>query len=228
MNREVEQALRGGGKQPSLIVVAGANGAGKTSLTEEVLRHQWLEGCVYVNPDQIAQERFGSWNSPEAVVKAARHAESVREECLRENKSLAFETVFSTEDKLSFVHRALARGYFVRIFFVGTDHPRINAARIAGRVMAGGHDVAISKIVSRYKKSVPYLQRSIPVVQRVYVYDNSKDNAAATLQFRTEHGLIKKVYQQGHWWADIVREQVSVMQPEKQDHDPWERSRSHG
>ena len=90
--------------------------------------------------------------------------------------------------------------------------------------MEGGHDVPISKIVSRYKKSVHNLRRIIPDAQRVYVYDNSIANSAAALQFRTEHGLIKKVYQQGHQWADLVLEQVIQIQPANPDHDPWEGS----
>ena len=60
--------------RPVLIVVAGPNGAGKTTLTREILNHEWIEGCVYVNPDEIAQDRFGDWNCPEAVLKAARQA----------------------------------------------------------------------------------------------------------------------------------------------------------
>ena len=62
-----------------------------------------MEGCVYINPDIIAQEKFGGWNSPEAIVKAANHAQTIREECLANKKSMAFETVFSIPDKLYFV-----------------------------------------------------------------------------------------------------------------------------
>ena len=225
MSRGADQVAPTGVHQPTLIVVAGPNGAGKTSLTEEILRHQWFEGCVYVNPDQIAQDRFGDWNSPDAVLKAARHAQAIREECLETRQSLAFETVFSTEDKLSFVRRAIANGFFVRFFFVGTDHPRINAARIATRVMEGGHDVPISKIVSRYNKSLHNLRWIIPDAQRAYVYDNSIDNTVAALQFRTANGLVEKVYQRGHQWADFVREQVIQIQPAKRKHDPWGHSR---
>lgn len=57
--------------RPILIVVAGPNGSGKTTITEKLLRHEWMEGCVYVNPDQIAQDEFGDWNAPDAVLKAA-------------------------------------------------------------------------------------------------------------------------------------------------------------
>ena len=52
--------------RPVLIVIAGPNGSGKTTITSKILRHEWLEGAVYVNPDQVAQDRFGDWNSPEA------------------------------------------------------------------------------------------------------------------------------------------------------------------
>ena len=98
-------------EQPILIVVAGPNGAGKTSITEEILRHEWFGDCTYVNPDQIAQDRFGDWNSPSAIFKAVNYAESVRENCLRARQPLAFETVFSSDEKLSFVRRAVDNGF---------------------------------------------------------------------------------------------------------------------
>lgn len=53
-----------------LIVIAGPNGAGKTTFTNQVLRHDWSEGCVFINPDEIARNDFGDWNSPDAVMKA--------------------------------------------------------------------------------------------------------------------------------------------------------------
>ena len=47
--------------KPVLIVIAGPNGSGKTTITSKILRHEWLEDAVYINPDQVAQERFGDW-----------------------------------------------------------------------------------------------------------------------------------------------------------------------
>lgn len=61
--------------KPSLIVVAGPNGAGKTTITEKLLRHEWMDGCTYINPDIIAQEKFGGWNSQEAIIKAVAMAD---------------------------------------------------------------------------------------------------------------------------------------------------------
>lgn len=60
-------------------------------------------------------------------------------ERLAKRAGIAFETVFSTDEKVDFLRRASADGYFSRVFFVGTSDPRINASRVAGRVMQGGH-----------------------------------------------------------------------------------------
>ena len=89
--------------RPVLIVVAGPNGSGKTTITSKILRHEWLENAVYINPDNIAQERFGDWNSPEAVLDAARYCKSWREESLNLPRQLA-RLVLSRRTKISRVH----------------------------------------------------------------------------------------------------------------------------
>ena len=180
--------------KPVLIVIAGPNGSGKTTITSKILRHEWLEGAVYVNPDQVAQDRFGDWNSPEAVLRAAQYCEEQREACLQQGKSLIFETVLSSDGKVDFIRRAHEAGYFIRIFFVSTAHPTINAARIAQRVMEGGHDVPINKIISRYQKSILNCKRVAAIADRVYVYDNSVDDAEARLLFRMTDGQPFKRY----------------------------------
>jgi predicted ABC-type ATPase len=180
--------------KPVLIVIAGPNGSGKTTITSKILHHEWLENAVYINPDQVAQDRFGDWNSPEAVLRAAQYCEEQREACLRQGQSLIFETVLSTDSKVDFIRRAHEAGYFIRIFFVSTAHPAINAARIAQRVMEGGHDVPISKIISRYQKSILNCKRVAAIADRVYIYDNSVDDAEARLLFRMTDGRPFKRY----------------------------------
>ena len=132
-----------------MIVIAGPNGSGKTSVTQKFLLHEWAEGTLYINPDEIAQELFGDWNSNDAVLKAANYCAELRDKYLQEHKSFVFETVMSAEDKVDFILRAKRAGFFIRIFFISTSHPSINAARIANRVMKGGHDVPITKIISQ-------------------------------------------------------------------------------
>lgn len=77
-------------------------------------------------------------------------------------------------------------------FFVATSHPSINAARIAKRVIQGGHDVPISKIISRYQKSIFNCKKIIPSVDRLYVYDNSVEDQDASLLFRMSDGKLVK------------------------------------
>lgn len=180
--------------KPVLIVIAGPNGSGKTSVTSRILHHEWMENAVYINPDIIAQEKFGDWNSKEAVMQAVRYCEELREKCLVEHKSLIFETVLSVEDKLDYILRAKEAGFFIRFFFVCTEHPTINASRIARRVMEGGHDVPITKIISRYNKSIANCCIVSEFVDRTYIYDNSIEDVDAKLLFRLNNGKLVKKY----------------------------------
>lgn len=91
------------GRKPELIVIAGPNGSGKTSVTQKFFHHECADGTVYINPDQIANDKFGDWNSKEAVLEAANYCAEWREQCLRNKVSFVFETVFSAEDKIDFL-----------------------------------------------------------------------------------------------------------------------------
>lgn len=180
--------------KPELIIIAGPNGSGKTSITQKFLHHEWAEGTTYINPDQVANDMFGDWNDKDAVLKAANYCSEFREKCLTEKKSFVFETVFSAQDKIDFVIRAKTAGFFIRIFFISTSNPAINASRIAKRVMKGGHDVPITKIISRYNKSIQNCKTVAPIIDRLYVYDNSIDDVDARPLFRLSNGQIAKQY----------------------------------
>lgn len=65
--------------KPALLVIAGPNGSGKTTVTVRLRAEHWSEGVEYINPDDIARDRFGDWNAPVAVLDAARWAEARRE-----------------------------------------------------------------------------------------------------------------------------------------------------
>jgi len=191
-------------ERPKLLIVAGPNGSGKTSVTGTILKHEWIEGCEYINPDDIAHNMFGDWNSPDAVMQAVRHAADVRENCIANRRSLIFETVLSAPDKITFVQRAKQKGYFIRLFFISTDNPQINAARVVHRVMNGGHDVPIPKIISRYYKSIANCEILASIVDRLYVYDNSVENVFPQLLFRAVNGKLEKQYAPIHDWANMI------------------------
>ncbi len=122
----------------------------------------------------------------------------------RWQRSLAFETVFSAADKPAFVRRALALGYFVRIFFIGTDRPDINAARVARRVIQGGHEVPIRKIIDRWGHSIANAASVSAEVDRFYVYDNSVDDRDAQLVLRAAEGRVVKAYCDAPPWGEPI------------------------
>ena len=181
-------------RKPTLCIVAGPNGSGKTTTTVQLLNNEWAADSLYINPDDIAQNTFGDWNSPEAVLKAAEAATRLRYECLEQGRDFVFETVFSSPEKLEFLYKAKDAGFFIRLFYVCTSDPAINVARITQRYINGGHEVPISKIISRYYKSLVNAAKALPLVDRAYVYDNSVDNQLPQLLYRTTEGKLFKQY----------------------------------
>lgn len=196
-------------RKPVLIVIAGPNGSGKTSTTRLVIKHEWADQCVYINPDEIAQTKFGDWNDVNAVRQAVEYCEEWREQLLRDHKDFIFETVLSSDGKVDFLKRAKEEGYFIRMFFICTGSPTINAARIANRVMEGGHDVPIQKIISRYEKAIVNAVKVMRFADRAYFYDNSIDNQNAQLLFRTAEGHFAKRYTDSiPEWANKILQQT--------------------
>ena len=192
-------------RRPTLCVVAGPNGSGKTTTTIQLLNNEWAADSLYINPDNIAQEMFGDWNSPEAVLKAAEKATQMRYECLEQSRDFVFETVFSSPEKLEFLKKAKEAGFFIRFFYVCTSDPSINVARITQRYLNGGHEVPISKVISRYYKSLLNAEEAIAFVDRAYVYDNSIDDQLPRLLYRTIDGeLFKRYTEEIPNWAQTM------------------------
>jgi len=181
-------------KKPVMCIVAGPNGSGKTTTTEQLLKNEWGADSLYINPDNIAQEQYGDWNSADAVLKAAQTATGQRYECLSNGTDFVFETVFSSAEKMEFLRKAKDAGFFIRIFYVCTESPLININRIAQRYLNGGHEVPISKTISRYYSSLKNISEAIKIADRVYLYDNSTENAAPRLILRSTDGRIAKRY----------------------------------
>ena len=109
-------------------------------------------------------------------------------------RDFVFETVFSSDEKLEFLRRAHESGFFIRFFFVCTSNPKINVSRITKRYLEGGHEVPISKIISRYFKSLENACEAIEFVDRAYIYDNSVEDHLPQLLFRMTEGKVFKQY----------------------------------
>jgi predicted ABC-type ATPase len=157
-------------QEPFLLIIAGPNGAGKTTLTQ-FLRQRSIEFGEYINPDDIASKLEGSYD--ESVREAQAIAERRREACIEKKRSFSFETVMSHPSKVEVLVRAKAAGFFVQLFFVGTDDPQTNVDRVSLRVAQGGHDVPGERIVSRWHRTMALLPEALRAADRSFLFDNS-------------------------------------------------------
>ena len=95
------------------------------------------------------------------------------------------------------------------MFYVCTSTPTINVARIAQRYLDGGHEVPISKVISRYYKSLLNVAKAISFVDRAYIYDNSVDGQLPRLLYRTVDGFLFKQYSDDiPEWASLLLKQA--------------------
>lgn len=161
--------------RPVLLMVAGPNGAGKTTLTGQ-LKADGVDLGQYINPDDIAATLIGSYDG--RVREAQRMADALREECLSHKRDFTFETVMSHLSKVQFLQRARVLGYSNVLYFVGTESPELNVARVRQRVALGGHDVPKDRIAKRYYRTMSLLPEAIAQCDRVVLFDNSYRDSA--------------------------------------------------
>ena len=130
--------------------------------TSEVLGVRITENIVVVRPGAVVNSYL-----------AATVADFLRHQLLAAGVSFTFESVMSHRSKLEFLRLATSRGYRTYLYYIATETPAVNVARVSNRVSKGGHGVSTAKIVSRYAKSLALLVEAMQVVDRAYLFDNS-------------------------------------------------------
>jgi predicted ABC-type ATPase len=169
--------------RPILIVLAGSNGAGKSTFYEAHLKPLNLQ---FINADILAKELQVD------AYAAAKIAASLREDLVRQRESFVFETVFSDPagDKLAFMQDAAAEGFTVVLIFIGVSGPDTSDRRVAQRVQEGGHDVPPDKLLSRFPRTLENLRKSILTLPHVLVFDNDDLNDPYRLVATFESGQL--------------------------------------
>jgi predicted ABC-type ATPase len=101
-------------------------------------------------------------------------ADFLRRKLLEAGRSFSFETVMSSPDKVALLKTAQELGYRTYLYYIATEDPEINLARVEARVSKGGHDVPKDKIISRYARSLDLLLPAVKLTHRAYLFDNSQ------------------------------------------------------
>ncbi len=162
-------------KRPTILVLAGVNGAGKSSIGGEFAQ---TDGNFFFNPDQVAA-RIRSLHPDISHGLANAHAwqigKSLLEEAIRTGRDYRFETTLGGRTIPSLLDGASAAGHQLHVWFCGLSSPELHLARVRRRAGRGGHDIPEEKIRERWRSSRENLVRLLPLIHHLRVYDNSRE-----------------------------------------------------
>ena len=159
--------------QPAIIVLAGTNGAGKSSVGGEAL---WESGGDYYNPDEAARDRlrgFPDMSVQEANSRAWQQGRDLLKHAIERRLRFAFETTLGGTSITGLLIHAANVGLPVRMWYVGLRDPDLHIRRVRARVARGGHDIPEQTIRQRYYDSRINLIRLLPHLAELKLYDNS-------------------------------------------------------
>ncbi|MGH9680212.1 MAG: AAA family ATPase [Candidatus Acidiferrales bacterium] len=158
-----------------VYVLAGTNGAGKSSVGGAMFRESGVE---YFDPDEAAL-RLRSANpgmTQEEANSAAWHqGRRLLERAISERLDFAMETTLGGRTIAGLLEQAISEKIEVRMSYVGLASPELHIARVRSRVAAGGHDIPEAKIRERYDKSRINLLDLMPSLTELWLYDNSAE-----------------------------------------------------
>jgi len=160
-------------KEKVLYVIAGCNGAGKTTASFTILP-EMLDCREFVNADEIAKGL--SPFQPESVsFEAGRIMLKRINELMNEGNNFAFETTLSTRSHKERIELAKKKGYSVVLLFFWLQNSDLAKERVKTRVLEGGHHVEDVVIERRYKRGIINLfQLFLPLSDEVMLFDNSE------------------------------------------------------
>jgi len=157
---------------PKLFIIAGCNGAGKTTASYTVLPE--VLGCrEFVNADEIAHG-LSPFNPSSVSIEAGRLMLQRMGDLLRDGADFAFETTLATRSYVKFIETAQKRGYFVTLLYFWLPSPELAIERVALRVQQGGHHIPSDVVRRRYWNSLHNLTTLYtPVCDLWSIYDNN-------------------------------------------------------
>lgn len=181
--------------RPVLYVLAGVNGAGKSSIGGFLLEQQ---GLSWFNPDTFARELMAATGCDQGTANGKAWAEGLRrlEEAIADGRNHAFETTLGGTTMTGAI-LAASQTHDVHIWFCGLSSAAQHIGRVRARVAAGGHDIPKERIRERYTRAPLNLIKLLPHAAGVVVYDNSVEAGAGNtvpdpvLVLQVENGQVR-------------------------------------
>ena len=157
---------------PTLYIIAGCNGAGKTTASFTLLP-SILNCYIFINADEIARE-IAPGEVEKVAFEAGRQMIEQINARIRERETFAFETTLSARSYRETILFAQALGYHVTLLFFWLESVEMAIDRVARRVKEGGHNIDTEVIRRRYNRGIKNLfEIYIPLVSETMIYNNS-------------------------------------------------------
>ncbi len=161
---------------PNLYIIAGCNGAGKTTASFTVLP-DLLDCKEFVNADEIARG-LSPFQPEKVAIEAGRIMLSRIDDLLNRKQDFAFETTLSTRSYIRTIEKAKAESYTVILLYFWLNSPELAIERVKKRVAEGGHNIAEDVIRRRYFSGIHnMLNLFIQKVDYFLFYNNSEKEA---------------------------------------------------
>lgn len=185
--------------RPTLWIIGGPNGGGKTTLASHPRFRRLLRGVRFLNPDQIALEKLramgrqgfhdaAAGESRRCFIEAAETVERELREALTQREVVGVESVLSTRKYCPLVEQVLAAGGFFGLIYVALKSAELSRDRVARRVAQGGHDVPFDKLDARWSRSLENLGWFARRASRFWVVDNSDSTPGVPPRLLAEGG----------------------------------------
>ena len=160
---------------PRIYVLAGVNGAGKSSVGGAAVR---ACGAQYYNPDEaarVAKQTNPALTQSEANALAWHTGRAMLERSIEERTDFAFETTLGANTLTELLIQAARSGFEVHVWYAGLESPEQHIERVRARVKRGGHDIPEADIRRRFEHSRLNLIRLLPHLASLRVLDNSTE-----------------------------------------------------
>jgi len=190
---------------PLMTVIAGTNGAGKSTVTSILLQYLYLGEVI--DADAIAKE-LNPGSPEQANFSAGREVVRRVEKCIVAQRNFSIETTLAGGNAIRQMREAKKHCFEITLYYVGLPSVELHISRVVARVQAGGHHIDERVIRDRYGRSFDHLIQCLPLIDHMILVDNSVDPSVV---LQIDSGRVTYESTNLPKWAVEVREHASAL-----------------
>ncbi|MFP7486422.1 zeta toxin family protein [Priestia filamentosa] len=189
-------------KAPFLLVFAGNNGSGKSTIRRLLLEKQ-LHTEINIDPDLLIRQ-FKTNDEEFPELKGSKDSIRRIDRTIAQRDSFSMETTLSGKSSLKRIEKAKSDGYKILMYYVGLCDPLLNINRVTLRYKNGGHFISKEDILRRRETSLQNLIKHLNLLDYLLVIDNSEKTARPLIEFE-EQEIISETTPLPSWAAPVLK-----------------------